>query len=142
MMPCRSRRDQTGLAFPWGMLVNPGAVGRKRKTEGSWQESAPNSPGRTIRPPCIAGESAVNLEEETFATTVSAALSRNGVPPSRLKVEFTESALITHRALVLKNLGKLRDAGIACAIDDFGTGYSNLSYLKRFPVDCLTSSTS
>jgi EAL domain-containing protein (putative c-di-GMP-specific phosphodiesterase class I) len=81
--------------------------------------------------------SAVNLEEEAFASAVSAALKRNGVPPKRLKVEFTESALITQRALVLKNLNELRNAGVACAIDDFGTGYSSFSYLQDIPADTI-----
>ena len=34
-------------------------------------------------------------------------------------------------------LTKLKELGIAIAVDDFGTGYASLSYLSRFPVDCL-----
>jgi EAL domain-containing protein (putative c-di-GMP-specific phosphodiesterase class I) len=118
--------EQTDIARPLTALVIDTAL----KQSAAWQRD-----GVQLR--VSVNVSAVNLEEETFATTVSAALSRHGVPPSRLKVEFTESALITHRALVLKNLGKLRDAGIACAIDDFGTGYSSFSYLQDIPADTI-----
>jgi len=31
----------------------------------------------------------------------------------------------------------LKDIGVKLSIDDFGVGYSSLSYLTRFPVDCL-----
>ncbi len=81
--------------------------------------------------------SAVNLEEETFVSAILMALNRHGVPPSALKVEFTESALITHPTRVLENLHKIRDAGIKCAIDDFGTGYSSFSYLQDIPADTI-----
>ena len=118
--------EQTDIAKPLTALVIDMAL----KQSAAWQRD-----GVQLR--VSVNVSAVNLEEETFASTVSAALSRHGVLPSRLKVEFTESALITHRALVLKNLGKLRDAGIACAIDDFGTGYSSFSYLQDIPADTI-----
>ena len=118
--------EQTELAKPLTALVIDLAL----KQSAAWHRD-----GVQLR--VSVNVSAVNLEEETFASTVSAALSRHGVRPSQLKVEFTESALITHRALVLKNLGKLRDAGIACAIDDFGTGYSSFSYLQDIPADTI-----
>ena len=31
----------------------------------------------------------------------------------------------------------LKKLGVQLSIDDFGMGYSSLSYLTRFPVDCL-----
>jgi EAL domain-containing protein (putative c-di-GMP-specific phosphodiesterase class I) len=118
--------EQTELAKPLTALVIDTAL----EQSAAWQRD-----GVQLR--VSVNVSAVNLEEETFASAVGAALSRHGVPPSRFKVEFTESALITHRALVLKNLSNLRDAGIACAIDDFGTGYSSFSYLQDIPADTI-----
>jgi EAL domain-containing protein (putative c-di-GMP-specific phosphodiesterase class I) len=118
--------EQTELAKPLTALVIDMAL----KQSAAWQRG-----GVELR--VSVNVSAVNLEEETFASAVCAALIQHGVPPSRLKVEFTESALITHRALVLKNLNKLREAGIACAIDDFGTGYSSFSYLQDIPADTI-----
>ncbi|WP_072373505.1 GGDEF and EAL domain-containing protein [Hyphomicrobium sp. NDB2Meth4] len=118
--------EQTELAKPLTALVVDTAL----KQSAAWHRE-----GLQLR--VSVNVSAANLEEETFASGVIAALRRHGVLPSRLKVEFTESALITQRALVLKNLGKLRDAGISCAIDDFGTGYSSFSYLQDIPADTI-----
>jgi EAL domain-containing protein (putative c-di-GMP-specific phosphodiesterase class I) len=38
---------------------------------------------------------------------------------------------------VLDTLQALKKIGVMLAIDDFGTGFSSLSYLRRFPIDCL-----
>ena len=70
------------------------------------------------------------------AQVVSAeqALAMWDVPPSRLTLEITESAIMgdVERAIVL--LHQVRDLGVRLSIDDFGTGHSSLAYLKRFPV--------
>jgi EAL domain-containing protein (putative c-di-GMP-specific phosphodiesterase class I)/GGDEF domain-containing protein len=118
--------EQTELAKPLTALVIDTAL----EQSAAWHRD-----GVQLR--VSVNVSAVNLEEETFACAVIAALNRHGVLPSRLNIEFTESALITHRGLVLKNLGKLRDAGVGCAIDDFGTGYSSFSYLQDIPADTI-----
>ncbi|MGY1643865.1 putative bifunctional diguanylate cyclase/phosphodiesterase [Geodermatophilus sp. SYSU D00703] len=69
--------------------------------------------------------------------SVRAALERYGLPPSRLSVEITESALMKDPASAREVLTQLRDLGVQLAIDDFGTGYSSLAYLRHLPVDCL-----
>jgi EAL domain-containing protein (putative c-di-GMP-specific phosphodiesterase class I) len=63
-------------------------------------------------------------------------LEAAGVPPSRLGIEVTESALAdeTHAA---HELAVLSTAGVAIAIDDFGTGYSSLARLNTLPIDVL-----
>jgi diguanylate cyclase (GGDEF)-like protein len=80
------------------------------------------------------------LREPGFYDDVLAALSAAGLPPERLHLEITESALMdTGDAgrLALRTLEALADTGISIAIDDFGTGYSNLSLLRRMPADSL-----
>ena len=63
------------------------------------------------------------------------ALEHSGVPPERLELELTETALMEasrdHNAL----LARLRGRRLRLSIDDFGTGYSSLDYLRKFPVD-------
>ncbi len=56
-----------------------------------------------------------------------------GVPPARLTVELTESAVIEDKQSGFDNLLKIREQGINISIDDFGTGYSSLSYFKHIP---------
>ena len=56
------------------------------------------------------------------------------MPPERLELEITETALIADAA-TLEILRELRAKGIRIAMDDFGTGYLSLGYLRSFPFD-------
>jgi EAL domain-containing protein (putative c-di-GMP-specific phosphodiesterase class I) len=64
-------------------------------------------------------------------------LRATGLPPERLILEMTETAMFRDTATTIARLAALRDLGIGVAIDDFGTGYSSLGYLRQFPVDIL-----
>ena len=64
-------------------------------------------------------------------------LAEEGVPPSRLVLEITESAVMKDPRYGMRILADLKSRGISMAIDDFGTGYSSLAQLKRLPVDEL-----
>jgi EAL domain-containing protein (putative c-di-GMP-specific phosphodiesterase class I) len=64
-------------------------------------------------------------------------LKKSGLPPHRLELELTESAIMTDAEANITKLQELKKLGVALAVDDFGTGYSSLSYLKRFPIDTL-----
>jgi EAL domain-containing protein (putative c-di-GMP-specific phosphodiesterase class I) len=59
------------------------------------------------------------------------------VAPHRLKVEITESAIMTDPDVALEILTHLHNLGVKISIDDFGTGYSSLSYIGRLPADEL-----
>jgi len=54
-----------------------------------------------------------------------------------LKLELTESLLITNVEAVIEKMFALKAKGVGFSLDDFGTGYSSLSYLKRLPLDQL-----
>ncbi len=62
-------------------------------------------------------------------------LVETGLPPSRLEIEVTETALINDLSRALHNLRQIKAYGVAIAMDDFGTGYSSLSLLNSFPFD-------
>ena len=66
-----------------------------------------------------------------------AALADSGLPPDRLVLEITETALLDDVDTAVAALSRLRAHGVRVAIDDFGTGYSSLSNLSRLPVDVL-----
>jgi EAL domain-containing protein (putative c-di-GMP-specific phosphodiesterase class I) len=85
---------------------------------------------------------AVNLSARQLASAelfhhVQDALQSNGLDPSALVLEMTETALVQDATLAAARLHQLRTLGVRLAIDDFGTGYSSLSYLRQFPVDIL-----
>lgn len=68
---------------------------------------------------------------------VQEALARSGLPPTALKLEITESALMQDADRAIALLEALKAQGIRILLDDFGTGYSSLSYLHRLPIDTL-----
>jgi diguanylate cyclase len=59
------------------------------------------------------------------------------LPPSALRVEVTEQALLDDPAVACLVLSQLRTAGTEVSIDDFGTGHSSLSLLRQLPIDEL-----
>ena len=74
------------------------------------------------------------LVENDFSGKVMSALERAGVPPSQLKLEVTESALMADPVTARSVLRELDRLGVEISIDDFGTGYSSLAYLADLPV--------
>jgi diguanylate cyclase (GGDEF)-like protein len=78
-----------------------------------------------------------NLLDRRCASMIEQIVSRYEVPPSRLEVELTETALLNDPDLAGATLDRLDDLGVRLAIDDFGTGYSSLSLLQRFRIDTL-----
>ena len=54
-----------------------------------------------------------------------------------LRIEITEVALLDDVPRALRMLRTLRNHGVLAQLDDFGTGFSALSYLHRFPIECL-----
>jgi predicted signal transduction protein with EAL and GGDEF domain len=64
-------------------------------------------------------------------------LVETGLPPSRLELEITETALIKDFDRALSMLRRLKALGVRIAMDDFGTGWSSLSTLQAFPFDRL-----
>ena len=60
-----------------------------------------------------------------------------GVDPGRLRIEITESTMMTDSEKRIGILQKLRSAGFLVEMDDFGSGYSSLNMLKDMPVDVL-----
>ncbi len=83
---------------------------------------------------------AVNLSLVQFRKTdlpavVTRVLADTGLPPERLELEITETALIESAAECLPALRQFKAMGITIVLDDFGTGYSSLSQLAMFPFD-------
>jgi diguanylate cyclase (GGDEF)-like protein len=76
-----------------------------------------------------------NLLDPRFPKTLSDIVSTTGVTAQKLKLEITESALMTEPPRVLETMNQLRAMGFGFSIDDFGTGYSSLAYLQRLPVE-------
>jgi diguanylate cyclase (GGDEF)-like protein/PAS domain S-box-containing protein len=72
-----------------------------------------------------------------FRAVVEEALAASGLPPERLWLELTESALADALDSAARSFQQLRERGVRVAIDDFGTGFSSFSHLRYFPVDLI-----
>lgn len=59
------------------------------------------------------------------------------IPPELLKLEITESAMITDSDRRFVLIERLHSAGFQVEMDDFGSGYSSLNMLKDIKVDVL-----
>jgi diguanylate cyclase (GGDEF)-like protein/PAS domain S-box-containing protein len=79
--------------------------------------------------------STLQIYDASFAHTVHGILLETGLPPSRLELEITETALVRDLNRALATLRQIKALGVRIAMDDFGTGYSSLSNLRAFPFD-------
>jgi diguanylate cyclase (GGDEF)-like protein/PAS domain S-box-containing protein len=81
--------------------------------------------------------SARQFHQDDFVDQLLAIVDASGANPQRLKLELTESLLVTNVEDVIAKMTALKARGVGFSLDDFGTGYSSLSYLKRLPLDQL-----
>jgi diguanylate cyclase (GGDEF)-like protein/PAS domain S-box-containing protein len=78
--------------------------------------------------------SARQFHQSDFVEQVLMALAGTGANPNRLKLELTESLLVSNVEQTIAKMASLKGVGVAFSLDDFGTGYSSLAYLKRLPL--------
>ncbi|NGP17444.1 EAL domain-containing protein [Devosia aurantiaca] len=77
------------------------------------------------------------LADRSLLNDIRAVIGDNPGIANHLKLELTESQVMTnpeHSAFMLE---ALRGMGLGLALDDFGNGHSSLSYLHRFPFDTI-----
>ena len=79
--------------------------------------------------------SPAQLGEPTLGLRILKALLEVGLPPHRLEIEITETALVRDLETAARILNDLHQGGIRIALDDFGTGYSSLAQLSNFRFD-------
>ena len=120
--------EQTGLILPVGQWVLQAACAQLV----AWSRSA-----LTRRFFLSVNVSVRQFRQPDFVDQVLGALQASGANPEQLKLELTESLLLTDVEDVISRLEHLRRYGVGFSLDDFGTGYSSLSYLKRLPLDQL-----
>jgi diguanylate cyclase (GGDEF)-like protein len=116
--------ERTGMMRPLTVLVLDKALRQCRE----WREA-----GLDLR--VAVNISAKNLQDVELPAALARLLAGYEVPPSRLELEITESALMADPDQAMGILLRLHQMGITLTIDDFGTGYSSLTYLRRLPVD-------
>ena len=89
----------------------------------------PDLPG-----PISVNVSPVQLAATDWLRTVTDALNKHNVDPTRIVIEVTETAALSLTDFALHALQSLRGLGVGIHLDDFGTGYSSISVLRDLPV--------
>ena len=120
--------EETGLIVAIGEWV----LNEACRAMASWRHELAGAHHLTV---------AVNVSARQFRSelldVVKATLRLHDLPASALRIELTESMLISTSPATTEILTELREMGVGISIDDFGTGYSSLAYLQRYPVDCV-----
>jgi diguanylate cyclase (GGDEF)-like protein/PAS domain S-box-containing protein len=120
--------EETGLILPLGRWVLETAC-----TQLALWAAQPGLAHLTI----AVNVSAHQVRQAEFVEQVLSILKTTGANPQRLKLELTESLLVSNVEEVIEKMFALQAKGVGFSLDDFGTGYSSLSYLKRLPLDQL-----
>jgi diguanylate cyclase (GGDEF)-like protein/PAS domain S-box-containing protein len=122
--------EETGLIIPlgeWGL-----AEACRQLVE--WRHAA-SEQLQTAR--MSVNLSARQLGQPDLVQRIQHILSQTGLSAPSLRLEVTESSLISDAPTAQKNMLALEKLGVGLHMDDFGTGYSSLDYLQRFPFDTL-----
>jgi len=75
--------------------------------------------------------------QENLVEFIQEQLKVFNISTHTLRVEVTESMLISDPQKAIDVMKKLSKTGVKIALDDFGTGFSSLSYLKQLPLDII-----
>ncbi len=120
--------EETGLILPLGLWVLETGCAQLAR----WA-ARPETEHLTLAVNICASQ----LWQADFVEQVLTILRRTGANPKRLKLELTESLLVSDVETTIAKMSALKAQGVGFSLDDFGTGYSSLSYLKRLPLDQL-----
>ena len=123
------------LAEEAGFIVEIGrfVLEESCRTMSQWRQTLPEARDLVL---------SVNLSVRQFndpglVESIRGILDKTGMPPDKLKLEVTETAIMDNAKSAVDKLNHLKELGIQISIDDFGTGYSSMSYLQKFPLDHL-----
>jgi len=119
--------EEMGLIQPLGEWVLATAC----KEAASWNGRRPDHERVAVN------VSSRQFDQGNLVETVRRVLEETGLPPHKLELELTESALMGNTPSVQATLKGLKALGVHLTLDDFGTGYSSLGYLSAFSVDRL-----
>jgi diguanylate cyclase (GGDEF)-like protein/PAS domain S-box-containing protein len=114
--------EETGFVEDVGVWVLDHAL----RQLAAWRQAGATNLGVSVN------VSARQLGSERIVREVDRALKQYGIPPGKLEIELTETALMKNPRQAQKSIIELKRLGVRIAIDDFGTGYSSLMYLADF----------
>jgi diguanylate cyclase (GGDEF)-like protein len=78
-----------------------------------------------------------NLLDRDLPRDIEQMLAEYDLPAATLKLEITESMIMSDPERAMATVGRLSKLGVRLSVDDFGTGYSSLANLRRLPINEL-----
>lgn len=87
--------------------------------------------------PISVNVSLLNLYNPNFARKTIDLIRSYGLTSKHIELEFTESAFLENRDMILDVMHELHEAGFVIYMDDFGKGSASLGMLRDLPVDYL-----
>ncbi|SDD34147.1 diguanylate cyclase/phosphodiesterase [Sphingomonas sp. YR710] len=121
--------EESGLIIPLGRWALRAAL----RALAEWDRRN----GKTLPIYMTVNVSAVQFQRDDVVSAVQSALMESGIAGARLKLELTESCIVSDPEGITAVLKDIHDLDVRIAMDDFGTGYSSLAYLQRLPIDAL-----
>ena len=115
--------ERNGLIVPLGREI----LRRACREFADWSAPGVNVALQVNASPC-------QIVAPRFCSDVRSALDAFELPPERLTLEVTESA-IGDPVSAAPVFAELRSIGVKIALDDFGTGHSSLAIIDRLPID-------
>ncbi|HEV7276906.1 MAG TPA: EAL domain-containing protein [Devosiaceae bacterium] len=121
--------ERTGLIERLGRLAFEQAAGQTREWARQFQLPDDFFVSVNLSPS--------QLATETLLNDMRALVGEHRAIAGHMKLEITESQVMTNPEHSAYMLAALKELGLGLALDDFGTGHSSLSYLHRFPFDTI-----
>jgi diguanylate cyclase (GGDEF)-like protein/PAS domain S-box-containing protein len=120
--------EETGLILPIGFFV----LEQVAKQLEAWADVLPG------RSPSIS----VNLSPRQFKSPhlldrLAELLSQSHVPPGRLRLEVTETAINQDPDYAIAVFQRMIDLGVSAALDNFGVGLASMNHFVRMPIDLV-----
>jgi len=122
--------EETGLILPlgdWGLTEACRQVAAWKALPGAGQRALGVSVNLSAR----------QFGQQGLAAHVAAVLEKTSITADDLRLEVTESSLMSNPETALETMQDLKALGVGLHMDDFGTGYSSLNHLHRYPFDTL-----
>ncbi|MGE5126120.1 MAG: putative bifunctional diguanylate cyclase/phosphodiesterase, partial [Betaproteobacteria bacterium] len=112
-----AQAEESGLILPLGAHVLRAAA-----------RFIASLPGTSVR--LVVNVSPREFLEPHLFETIRQALDVSGLPPSRLELDLTETALTGSGERAAEQLRPVRELGVRLALDDFGTGSFSIAQLR------------
>ena len=75
----------------------------------------------------------ITIYQDDLENKVLKVIEKHQLPYELIKIEITESMLVTNFDAITNFMTNMINRGIQFLLDDFGTGYSNITYVLTIP---------